>query len=79
MVTLWSFTQGELSFDPYVHLRLKHMLTLCSLVLVIMLLKDFSDDEKARLRKLMFDEGRKMCPEDPATLTGTALVAVGRK
>ena len=44
-----------------------------------MLLKDFSDDEKARLRKLMFDEGRKMCPEDPATFTGTALVAVGRK
>jgi hypothetical protein len=44
-----------------------------------MLLKDFSDDEKARLRKLLFDKGRKMCPEDPATFTGTALVAVGRK
>lgn len=30
---------------------------------MVMLLKDFSNDEKARLRKLMFDEGRKMCPQ----------------
>lgn len=46
---------------------------------MVMLVKDFSADEKARLRKLMLDEGRKLCPQDPATFTGTALVAVGSK
>jgi hypothetical protein len=41
MVTMWSFTQSELSFYPYVRLRLKHMLTL--------LLLCFSDHVAERL------------------------------
>lgn len=44
-----------------------------------MLMKDFTDDERARLRALLLDETRKLCPEDPGTLTGVALVAVGKK
>ena len=46
---------------------------------IVMLVKDFSEDERARLKSLWVEEGRKMCPSEPGELTGTALVAVGRK
>lgn len=52
------------------------MLTLSS---VVMLTKDFSDDEKKRFRDLMYEEGRKMCPNDGGSLKGTAIVAIGKK
>ena len=45
---------------------------------MVMLTKDFSEDEMTRLRTLFLEEGRKMCDE-PGELEGTALVAVGRK
>lgn len=44
-----------------------------------MLTKDMTEEEMGRYRKLMIEEGRKMCSSDPGTLVGTALVAVGRK
>ena len=44
-----------------------------------MLTKDMSEEEMARVKQLMVDEGMKMSPSEPGILTGTALIAVGRK
>jgi ubiquinone/menaquinone biosynthesis C-methylase UbiE len=46
---------------------------------MVMLTKDFTSDEEEQLRKLVLQEGRKLCPEDPGILTGVSLVAVGTK
>lgn len=46
---------------------------------MVALMKDFTDEEKEQLRNLIFQEGRKLCPEDPGVLTGVSLVAVGKK
>lgn len=43
------------------------------------LIKDFSEDETARLRQLVSEHIRQASPSEPGTLKGTALVAVGRK
>lgn len=42
-------------------------------------LKDFTEDDMAQLRTLMDEELKKMCPDEPGTLQGVALVATGRK
>lgn len=44
-----------------------------------MLTKDMSEDDMGKLKELMVLEGRDMSSSEPGTLTGTALVAVGRK
>lgn len=46
---------------------------------MVMLTKDFSEGERASLKDLLLEEGRKMCPNEPGSFVGTALVAVGRK
>ena len=46
---------------------------------MVMLTKDFSEEEMAKLKELMTAEGKKMNPDEPGVLTGTALVAVGKK
>lgn len=46
---------------------------------IVLLLEDFSAEDKSKLKALMMAEGRKMCPDDPGRLTGISLVAVGRK
>ena len=43
------------------------------------LMKDFSKDDVYRLKAEMDKELQKMCPDEPATLEGVALVAVGTK
>lgn len=43
------------------------------------LIKDFSEDETARLRQLVLEHIREASPSEPGTLKGKALVAVGRK
>jgi hypothetical protein len=58
---------------------LERLLTVMCFYLVVMLMQDFSDDERKRLRSLLLEEARKLCPEDPATLKGVSLVAIGRK
>ena len=58
---------------------MKLLLTAMRFYLVVMLMKDFSDDERKRLRDVIREKARKLCPEDPATLKGVALVAIGRK
>lgn len=45
----------------------------------VMMLKDVSAEDKARVRERMMEEGRKLAPTDPVNLKGVALVAVGRK
>jgi len=46
---------------------------------VVMLIKDLSEEDLQKLKDLMKSEGKKMCSTEPGELTGTALVAVGRK
>ena len=46
---------------------------------MVMLTKDFTEDDKEKLTALMIAEGKKMCSTEPGTLQGTALVCVGRK
>ena len=46
---------------------------------MIMLTKDFSDDERAKLKALWMEEGKKMCSDEPGELKGITLVAFGRK
>ncbi len=40
---------------------------------------DFTEDERAQYKRLMVEEGRKICPHDPGELPGVSLVSVGRK
>ena len=44
-----------------------------------MLTEDMSKEEMEEFKALMAEETRKLCPTEPGTLYGTALVAVGRK
>ncbi|KAF2209323.1 hypothetical protein CERZMDRAFT_100525 [Cercospora zeae-maydis SCOH1-5] len=46
---------------------------------MVKLLGSWSEEEVQRLRSIMTDQLREMCPEEPGRLTGVALVAVGRK
>lgn len=46
---------------------------------MVALTKDMSEEEVARTRTRVVEECRKMCPTEPGVLSGTALVAVGRK
>jgi SAM-dependent methyltransferase len=57
------------------------MVSLCLDKMPIMraLTADLTEDEMARLRKLMDKEMKKMTPDEPGVLEGVALVAVGRK
>lgn len=52
---------------------------LCRLPYVKAMLQDFSEVKMARLRCLWLQKGRTMAPHDPGQLTGTAIIAVGRK
>ena len=44
-----------------------------------MLAKDMTEEELGKVKALMMEKGREMCASEPGELTGTALVAVGRK
>ena len=57
-------------FAEFITTKMPHM---------VMLMKDMSDEEKAKFQELVVEEGKRMCPDEPFTLSGTALVAVGRK
>lgn len=46
---------------------------------VVHALKDCSEEQKARLSKLMTERLWELCPEEPGRLTGTAIVAWGTK
>ena len=46
---------------------------------MIMLTEDFSADERAKLKAVFVEEGKKMCSDEPGEFYGVALVAVGRK
>ena len=61
------------SHDVFVDVLLTKMPPLVALT------KDFSAAQKAELRGLMVEEIRGLCPTEPGTLKGVALVAVGRK
>lgn len=60
-------------YDPYIDFmvdKMPHM---------VHLIADFSAEEKAKLKQEMKEEMKKMSPQEPGTLKGVALVAVGRK
>lgn len=42
-------------------------------------LKGFSEEQMESYRMLMYEEGKKICADEPGRMTGVALVAVGRK
>ena len=46
---------------------------------MIAMMEDFSADERAKTRALMKEEMKKISPQEPGSLRGVALVAVGRK
>ena len=46
---------------------------------MVMLTQNYSEDDMAKLKSLMTVEGKKMNANEPGVLTGTALIAVGRK
>lgn len=46
---------------------------------MVKLLSSWSEGEVKRLRSLMSERLKKVCPEEPGKLSGVALVAVGRK
>ena len=46
---------------------------------MVMLTRDFSEEDITKLKDIMVAEGKKMNADEPGTLKGTALVAVGRK
>ena len=43
------------------------------------LLRDFTVEQKATLRKLLIEEMKVYCPNEPGALNGVVLVATGRK
>jgi ubiquinone/menaquinone biosynthesis C-methylase UbiE len=46
---------------------------------MIALLKDFSAEEKAELRRIVISSAQEMAPSEPHVLDGVAIVALGRK
>lgn len=46
---------------------------------MVMMMKDFTEEQREKLKALMTEKGKEMSPEEPGKFTGTALVAVGRK
>ncbi|KAH9885298.1 S-adenosyl-L-methionine-dependent methyltransferase [Xylariomycetidae sp. FL2044] len=46
---------------------------------MVALLKQFTEDQKATLKKLLIEEMQVYCPTEPGALNGTVLVATGRK
>ena len=46
---------------------------------MVAMTEGFSSEEIAKLKALMFEEGKKMCPEEPGMLKGTALVSQSDK
>lgn len=60
------------------HQRTNHMF-MTKLPPVVNALKDFSEEEKTRFKKMMDEKLWELCPEEPGTLTGTAIIAWGKK
>ncbi|KAK4545679.1 hypothetical protein LTR36_002633 [Oleoguttula mirabilis] len=46
---------------------------------VVAMSKDKSEEDVARLKRVMVDEAKKMCPAAPGKLDGVAIVGIGRK
>lgn len=46
---------------------------------MVSLLREFTQDQRITLRKLLLAEMKAYCPEEPGNLRGTVLVATGRK
>lgn len=61
------------SYDAFIDVLLLKMPA------VVNLIKDFSDDEKAKLRQFILEDIRRVSPTEPGSMQGTALVAIGRK
>lgn len=65
-------------------MRFEKLETFCDFVIlkvphIVALTKDMSEEEIAKFKTTMMEEGRKMCPNEPGELKGVALIAVGRK
>lgn len=46
---------------------------------MVALLRDFSEQQRATLRRLLIEEMKVYCQSEPGALNGTVLVATGRK
>ncbi|CAK1354830.1 hypothetical protein CB0940_01363 [Cercospora beticola] len=66
----------EMAFET--HEALLEILT-AKMPHMVKLLSSWSEGEVKRLRSLMSERLKKVCPEEPGKLSGVALVAVGRK
>ena len=66
----------EMSFETY-----EDLITLLMVKMPVSanLLKNFTDEMKARLRELILQEAKRLTPTAPYVLHGWAIVAVGRK
>lgn len=60
-------------YDAFLDVMLSRMPVMTNLT------KDFSKDEKAKLRQLVLEEIQRVSPTEPGSMKGTALVVVGRK
>ncbi|KAK5127191.1 hypothetical protein LTR85_008552 [Meristemomyces frigidus] len=62
--------ESQESIVEFLVTKLPHMVAIC---------KDMSDEEVTRLKEVMVDEAKRMCPDAPGKLEGVALVGIGRK
>ncbi len=46
---------------------------------LVPIIKEMSDEEVQRYKDMMDEDMKKMCPDEPGSLEGVALVATGRK
>lgn len=66
----------ELEFESYEAIC---EVMLCRMPAMVQLTKDFSGQEKEKLKEVVMQDLKRVAPEEPGRLKGTALVAVGRK
>ena len=69
VATQMAFEKAE-SFVEFTLTKMPHM---------VMLMEDFSQEETAQLKALLTNKIKEMSPSEPGKLSGTALVAVGKK